>query len=969
MPEPFTLAVVSRAPAEQRRFVHDVLADTIGAVGALHSGTRVLPVPIEFRYAKTPSMRRWAPTRTGDRPTPARLWDPGDLDVPNLRRVDVALPARLLDRWDCRLLVLPTTCGGAELDTLPRENMGILFVRQPRGSSDVEEELEEHLRDRVGAVVEPLLAPDLTARRSELRIEEFPGATVPFVLPLVTARFHPAAADESEESELLRLTVAALRAAPQLTTQIRTGQDGRRERLRSLGAAWVDNTARLASTAQNAMPDDYARRIPTVTKALDRITVVAGLADAIEMRRLRRRLARRLHEYNEEGPVVEPVVTEDPPLPPGTGYAHDRNLLAGLLRAAAGDESLGLTEQELASFGGLSQRVEEDRVEIAVMGRFSSGKSSVINAMLEVENNDRDPVLLPTNVKRETSTINIIEWAPERSLLGIDLLTATELRFLRPSGIRDGFKVAEEEVAAFAAWRASGEVASGDFVVTDMSPDGRDYAVAASRDDESFRRILDTTGGTAKFVYPHRSASAPQLPGAPVARSARIDRFDQPPPPLGASDLKTALRAVAVPSYALRVHHLRIGYNHPLLKHVSFIDTPGSDAPVPHHREMARRIIAERKCPVIYCFDGTGSFEGKEDTANLRFLASCGVGQESSRFFFVLTRRGSLDPQGTDARKQETLLKDHMERMGVGRPVTYFVETRTRNQAFDNLAEAVGKYVATIREPRLLAWIDEARHALAEVARRHEAQLEQSRLREQARKAAADRLRSQHRRMKRILDDLETSPGWGRFWAREQVGSRLQQLTRPVQLTIEGLVDKDAFDDVETTLEGQFATLNTGAEAQVREVLNGMAGKFATLVAEALPEQSIARPPYTHEEVFFTAETTLGGAGRAIWHSLWDRIFNGESRAKDITDNRGRIENPWNVSCSAGHADARRLVDEHHAQLRAEGERVAGSVAAELAALEAPADLVSADVLRDRHDLAQRYRRLLGDLRRRSPAP
>lgn len=67
---------------------------------------------------------------------------------------------------------------------------------------------------------------------------------------------------------------------------------------------------------------------------------------------------------------------------------------------------------------GIAERLNKDEFVLAIVGEFSRGKSSLINAMLE------QPSLLPTSIEPATAAITVLRYAPEQSI-GVDFSDGT----------------------------------------------------------------------------------------------------------------------------------------------------------------------------------------------------------------------------------------------------------------------------------------------------------------------------------------------------------------------------------------------------------------------------------------------------------------------------------------------------------------------------------------------------------------
>jgi hypothetical protein len=243
------------------------------------------------------------------------------------------------------------------------------------------------------------------------------------------------------------------------------------------------------------------------------------------------------------------------------------------------------------------------------------------------------------------------------------------------------------------------------------------------------------------------------------------------------------------PAIALRVGCLHVGFDHPLLQHASIIDTPGTDAPIPHHRKVAREIIKDKGCPVLYCFLGTRA-GGREDRENLRLLKEWGIGKtDLSRFFFVITMKGQI--RAADHAEVRAAVKGSLSEVGIPASQLYFTEVvQEQNDDFHALKNDVSRFVAQSRGPLFASWVTSARRVVGDVHGRYERRLLAMAEDEKSRAARELQLQNDARFVSTITADFERSTEWGVAWAASRVASVVGTKAAEIDALIEGLTTR-----------------------------------------------------------------------------------------------------------------------------------------------------------------------------------
>ncbi|GAA3396964.1 dynamin family protein [Cryptosporangium minutisporangium] len=944
----FTLVVLGPADAGKTALTTALLAD--GASGLVCLAERPgpgTPVPVEYAYAPAPELWLGLGGTTGE---PAE-WIRAPLDTPDLgrlpelRRVRALLPAAVLRDWGVRIVDCPGLDGvddltGPALAEARRPDAGVLYVVPRRGITELDAQALEALR-RVPLVLvenrrEAELAPTAAAGVDELTV---PGLDVGLALPLAVRRL----ARPGPERDTVLHCVALLRTrtAPDRWTGALGAAAGRsREALcaefvrRHTMALMARHPDWLGSLHLLADLLGIERDGPGVIELDDRLARITRLAQAARpAEALRALVDRDAHAAVERYAAaavrdagVRPPRDAAAPLAFGRSYAELRDELAALLEAAPADETLGATATERDALVEIHAGILDDQLEVAVLGQSSSGKSSLINALLGVRTGT---TLLPTAPRPTTATVNRVEYAPEPGL-DVSWLPEIELRLLSPGAEPNQVRVHVENIRAVGRWLRDRAVAARDCVFHPLA--GRPTRDGGQAAFWRLWKMLDLAGDAPLHAYLAPSLDRPRVTDLSIPAEVTIRRFatvpDQWP---GTVERERAFADLTRdPSLALRVDTLRVGLPHPLLRHVTIVDTPGTDAPVPHHRITAHRAVRDqRHSAVVYCFDGAKP-ASREDSANLAFLRERLGTSDPSRFFFVITRRGVVE---RDADRVRETVENALSTAGEEPPRTYFTEVVSElNDDFRALADDLGRYVLTTRRALLRSWIERAQRVLDDVHGRHVRRLQRLADSEDGRLTRLRTLRQEAEQLDALRTELRTA-AWGEPWLRTRTTDRLGVGTARVGEIVHGLTSRRAFTAARPRLATAIEELN-------RAVRDGLADDCATLggeVAARLSGRRVGLLELTWDAEPFAAAGVDAAATTAEWRRGWQRfraLLDPRRRRSDADANRALVAAAWRLSREHGEHAVVEAVDRFVAHLHAELARLADGLATEIAVVE-----------------------------------
>ena len=968
---PFTLALVGPVDGGKTALVRSLLQGPSSDVAALaeRPGPDTLS-PVE--YVPGAQLRLLLGLGgTANRPqrwVEACLDDSEVLRRPDLNWVRVETPSPILAQWNVRLVDYPSIEVADELvhdrySALSSPDTGILYVVPGRGLTDADTQALELLRRQRVAVVESIREDELLPTRSLLQTVELPGLACPFVVPVLAFRAHGAKREQGErERALLRSCAALLRAdsippgqlgqrreeVRRARADVRAGLGARLEALYDVRNA-ESSVDRLRAVLSAVSLERDAGALESLDTSLTQLMACLERSDAVTPS-VRRELLRKdveavIDAYNVEAgtrSVARASVPNGRILDFGARYVEAREELTGFLKNILEHDELEMTQAERESVARLISEVGSDRIEVALLGRFSSGKSSLINALLGVPVDDRAPTLLPTSIRPETATVNRLEYAQGAVLRDVSWLERASLTFLSETTEPGQLRVHTDEIKAFHSWLRSGSVSVNQCSFDFVGPESRAKALVGSRGGkrdplrafDALWRSLKFPEPPSRFVYSPKDWRTPKLPGGECPARVEIRRFERPVPGWPkAPTLRQAFDAVkSDPAVALRVGCLHVGFEHPLLEHASIIDTPGTDAPIPHHRRVAREIIKDKGCPVLYCFLGTRA-GGREDRENLRQLKEWGIGKtDLTRFFFVITMKGLVPDAGHD--EVRGAVKESLADVGVPSSQLYFTEVvREQNSEFRALKHDVSKFVAQSRGPLFSSWVASARRVLGDVHGRFERRLLALAEDEKTRTARLGQLEAEGQTLSAIAAEFECSRDWGAPWVKARISDIVANNAEEIDEFIAGLTTRESFEGIEDALGPAIEDLNEAAKRAVRAVTEGMSGKLKSSLAERLHGRTIDVRPLLLEDDFFQSAGLLEAVEGLEWRGFGKKFwqwFGGADWNEDTGVNRGRISAPWAASRTAGEAALEAQVTSTLEHLRQELRRLKQAIESEL---------------------------------------
>jgi hypothetical protein len=897
----------------------------------------------------------------------------------------------LVPGWHARLTEYPGIERAADLRGeafagLWRDPVGILYVLPSRGLNDEDEQALEMLRSRSVVTLENIHEKELHPARTSIVPLERPDVGCPFTVPIVPLmRAGSATGMQAEERQLLRLCVAFLRhatlpatALPTLRQQataaqaaLRTDINGQWRQILALASDDTDIYRLDALRRLLDLGDDCTVSVPydaQLTELIRLVELSGSASPALLLRQLRDQAYAAADRYNiEAGRRPAPAAarraarratagTADGQAHDGTGkidfgagYVQERQHLLGFLNNVLAQRSqLNLLDEEQESITRLQRKVHEDNIDIALLGRFSSGKSSVINSLLGVPVDDRNPRLLPTDVRPETATVNRVCHSPDEGVKA-EWLKRAELIFATETSDPGQLRLHRDEIKSLHAWLSGGQVTPQDLTFTALPEEfaGADgtWPPPPSGQLEAFHKLWEALGfpnPTRNFVYEHSHPATPKLPDPRFPASATVARLPRASDHLrgnvSRSEMFAAIKGDV--SLALLVDRLNIGFDHPLLRHASFIDTPGTDAPIPHHRRVAQEIIRQQNCPVIYCFLGERP-GGTEDTHNLQALKEWGIGSTNlNRFFFVITMKHSIAEE--DRESVRDYVRRCLQEIGITATTLYFVDVvhYPDDPEFRALKADVEKFIDDSKAELFGSWLGQARAVVNEARARCIQELEAVTGSEQERAERVAKLKRQQARLDALAKDFLNSASWGAPWARGRVSSKISTKAAEIAQIIDGLRSKKEFDNVESLLSDALAELNRSTMTTVTTTHSGLLGKLQSAVAEIRPGTSVQVSNVTAESDLFPSAGVLDAARNPYWRSIikrsWQRVIGREDFHADVGHNRDRIAGPWQESRDRGAAVAKSLIETSIEDMQSELKRISASVKAELDAASRP---------------------------------
>ena len=403
--------------------------------------------------------------------------------------------------------------------------------------------------------------------------------------------------------------------------------------------------------------------------------------------------------------------------------------------------------------------------------------------------------------------------------------------------------------------------------------------------------------GRCPDYLPHENQR--RLPG-----KVRVARFrgDRPKLKPGMS-LKEAFKLAERPEVSLQVAMLRIGYPHPLLEFGAIIDTPGTDSHVPHHRTLSRSLVRRRRVPVIYCFLSTQP-GGIEDRNNIQILLEAGA-ETMQRVFFVITRKGDIPPPERDELRRHVKKRLDSFRMPV--QGLHFIElVNFVDQEFEDLSRQLTEFIKEQQGPQLAAWSHRARDVFRQAQGTATSQLSNLDLEEKARARREAECAKRVHDLEAVSAAVSESREWGAPYARRRYDDGTGRPCSTIDEKIGELRHRSLFDGFNEVLDGDVATLNSGASRVIRGALGALHSKLTSEMGE-LHVDAPAR--FTvDEEQFFDASAAITAAERVDF-SAWDAWWDGLSYGPQVEKARGSIARPWATAKGEGLEKSRKALE------------------------------------------------------------
>ena len=967
-------------------FVRALLGDAADQLGAvLEPPGRRLPVPVEFSFGPSTTVRSMVESRNGLRVHPGVASGRGARGG-RLVRVHATAPAGLLDAWGMQMVDTPTPSGTDgwldHLSDLLTPECVVVYLVSSRGPAEDDVRALDDLRGRPLVVLQNLRESEVDTFDEPITPSAVPGAVGDVAWPVILPRLDR----PGPERDLLAVALGELRRRLLPPAQVFACADAVRAAHHQLGRRHAGEVARSTATILGAPPVERWRGVAELLALEARGPALVAAADTLgTARRALGHAATVLETALDPAPFAQAVTdgynvraagrsafsTWTPPEEGAFGHtlAEHRDALCGLLDRLANDTGLRLSDQDRAGIRGIRDQVVRDRLEVVLVGQFSAGKSSLVNALLSRDGED----VLPVHVGPTTATLNHLSFGETTSLTprwvdpGVEPLELTLLHTAQDTGRRslwpgqapsERFRVHAEEIRALATWLATGVVAPEDCTFT-TDPDGVttreavdalrqlradiEYATPSPAPAPGSAAAPASGGSSGRsfhdFIYARLGGYHPKFTSGVIPLRCTVRAFRAEPPPVAVERPYTALETISTdPALALRIESVQLTVPHPLLRHLTVIDTPGTDAPVPRHRICTENAInKDRRRAVIYCFSGMNP-AAVEDARNMEALrSSLAGGTDASRYFFVITKKGLVPPRDQVAVREE--IGEALRRYGASRNNVYFTEVRNGlNDEFLQFAAALSAFGVQSKKPLLRDFVQDARAvvvALRDLERRMIKDMDAD---EDTRRRDREGLERAQRSLAEIRSAMKTSPEWGEPWARRR--TRLGELTAVVDLgrDLHGLHYESMFAPFVASLAGRLRQVNRAADERVTGTWSALAGQVSALIGSRLPGRTVSPSRlYVPGDLVPTGELlnvaqNLEWRGR--WRRFWDRVADGTDRKQDVDDNRERLVEAWRRALAGAERTASGLVGQALADTDGHLQRLADALRAEAGLLD-----------------------------------
>lgn len=859
-------------------------------------------------------------------------------------RID--LPQEAWGGWSAQFIDIPPVGVTADLDTMATRALSTcdaaVWVMHPRGLGDAEIAVLKRTQGIPVVFLSNVRDQDLTATSVSLAVTPVPVPEAPF-----SSQFHVIGLNSLEAGEERALLIGMLgllrhaHLAQRYTKAVRNLADTIGDLQAGIASSYE---SRFAQLRKRIVDSDAIGRLDVIRglqcmgrqsdlellPALERLGRLRRSCDAHQANSIEQDLgglvecaSRVARRYNiVAGAKVSPSDCVRDTVAP-SGFGHEflkprQELLAFLRNAAANAEAMMLSAADVKSIQGLAGEIQDGRIEIALLGGFSSGKSALANSLLDVSINDRESELLPTRPTVTTATVNRLEWAERKQLNGVEWLDETELTFLEAQEV--GIRVREAEIKAFRAWLASGAVSLRDCEIIEFE-EGQRSKIDKRRLVE---RLFNTTIGPDDRCHTYLQ----EPPAGRVAARVAIRRFMGNRPPLvPGMPLKDAFLLAEEPHVSLQVGTLRIGYPHELLRFGAIVDTPGTDSHIPHHRTMSRSVVKRKRVPVIYCCLSTQP-SGIEDRRNIEILLDGGR-ETMRRVFFVITRKGDIsEPQREELRSH---VKERLDAFQAPCQSLHFIElVAFKDHEFRHFREQLTAFIKAEQRPQLSAWAQRSseifRHAHAAAVQR----IEDLELAEEQRLAKEAACKARMAALELIVRGAKDSEMWGAPYVRRRAQEAVREKCDSISLSVAGLASREDFGGYSTVLEGMVDELNAAASRSATKALEAMRGKVHSMLAE-LKERAPSRHD-VGDDAWFDASSAVTQA-RDVTFSRWEALSDWFSYTPQIERARNSILGKWTTARKVGEQACEKAIERGVSHYVNEVSRLVDAVRVDLAAL------------------------------------